>query len=129
MLSVIGKGSYAKVVLVRRKANGSLYALKSMKKKYIEKKKQEKRILIEKEILKEIQHPFLVRMHSSFQNEKKLFLLLEYCPGGELFGLLSKRKRLTEDQYILSIFRARFYTAQILLAIEYLHQKNIIYRE
>ena len=68
-------------------------------------------------------------MHSSFQNEKKLFLLLEYCPGGELFGLLSKRKRLTEDQYILSIFRARFYTAQILLAIEYLHQKNIIYRE
>lgn len=129
MLSVIGKGSYAKVVLVRRKANGSLYALKSMKKKYIEKKKQEKRILIEKEILKEIQHPFLVRMHSSFQNEKKLFLLLEYCPGGELFGLLSKRKRLTEDQYILSIFRARFYSAQILLAIEYLHQKNIIYRE
>lgn len=48
MLSVIGKGSYAKVVLVRKKSNGNLYALKSMKKKYIEKKKQEGRILVEK---------------------------------------------------------------------------------
>ena len=96
MMSVIGKGSYAKVVLVRKKTNGNLYALKSMKKKYIEKKKQEARILIEKDILVEIRHPFLVTMNSSFQNEKKLFLVLEYCPGGELFGLLSKRKRLTE---------------------------------
>lgn len=61
-------------------------------------------------------------MHSAFQNEKKLFLVLEYCPGGELFGLLSKRKRLSEDQ-------ARFYAAQILLALEYLHSQNIIYRE
>lgn len=61
-------------------------------------------------------------MHSAFQNEKKLFLTLEYCPGGELFGLLSKKKRLSEDQ-------ARFYSAQILLALEYLHQQNIIYRD
>ena len=52
MLSVIGKGSYAKVVLVRKKNTGVLYALKSMKKKYIEKKKQEGRIMTEKEILK-----------------------------------------------------------------------------
>lgn len=48
MLKVIGKGSYAKVILVRKKSNGCLYALKSMKKKYIEKKKQEKRVLLEK---------------------------------------------------------------------------------
>lgn len=69
-----------------------------------------------------IKHPFLIQMHSAFQNDKKLFLVLEYCPGGELFGLLSKKKRLSEDQ-------ARFYAAQILLALEYLHQNNIIYRE
>lgn len=121
-LCVIGKGSYAKVVLVRKKSNGNLYALKSMKKKYIQKKKQEERILGEREILTKIRHPFLIQMHSAFQNEKKLFLTLEYCPGGELFGLLSKKKRLSEDQ-------ARFYSAQILLALEYLHQQNIIYRE
>jgi serum/glucocorticoid-regulated kinase 2 len=98
MLSVIGKGSYAKVFLVRKKENGKLFALKSMKKKYIEKKKQERRVAVEKEILVKIKHPFLVAMSSSFQSDQKLFLVLEYCPGGELFQLLMNRKRLTEDQ-------------------------------
>jgi len=101
MLSVIGKGSYAKVVLVRKKASGQLYALKSMKKKYIEKKGQVKRVMMEKDILTSIDHQFLIKIHASFQTEKKLFLVLEYCPGGELFGLLSKRKRLNEIEYAL----------------------------
>ncbi len=76
MISVVGKGSYAKVVLVKKKTTGVLYALKSMKKKYIEKKKQEGRIMTEKEILTQIKHPFLVGMKSSFQTDKKLFLVL-----------------------------------------------------
>ena len=49
---------------------------------------------MEKEILTSIHHPFLIKIHASFQDQKKLFLVLEYCPGGELFGLLSKKKRL-----------------------------------
>lgn len=93
---MIGKGAYAKVVLVRKKSTGTLYALKSMKKKYIEKKQQSQRIMTERNILTEINHPFLIRIHASFQNESKLYLVLEYCPGGELFGLLKKRKRLSE---------------------------------
>jgi serum/glucocorticoid-regulated kinase 2 len=56
MMSVIGKGSYAKVVLVKKKSTGMLYALKSMKKKYIEKKNQAQRIMVEREILSEINH-------------------------------------------------------------------------
>jgi serum/glucocorticoid-regulated kinase 2 len=76
MLSVIGKGSYAKVVLVKKKDNGKLFALKSMKKKYIEKKKQEGRVVVEKEILAKIKHPFLVTMASAFQSDQKLFLVL-----------------------------------------------------
>lgn len=76
MLSVIGKGSYAKVMLVRKKDSQKLYALKSMKKKYIEQKKQEGRIMMEKNILKELNHPFLVHMNSSFQSETKLFFVL-----------------------------------------------------
>lgn len=76
MLSVIGKGSYAKVMLVRKKDSQKLYALKSMKKKYIEQKKQEGRIMMEKNILKELNHPFLVYMNSSFQSETKLFFVL-----------------------------------------------------
>ena len=82
MLSVIGKGSYAKVLLVRKKTTGEVYALKSMKKKYIEKKNQTKRIMMERDILTSINHPFLIKIHSSFQTDKKLFLVLEYCPGG-----------------------------------------------
>ena len=67
MLSVIGKGSYAKVILVRKKATGHLYALKSMKKKYIEKKGQAKRVMMERDILTSINHPFLISIHASFQ--------------------------------------------------------------
>lgn len=61
-------------------------------------------------------------MYNAFQNEKKLFFVLEYCPGGELFGLLSKKSKLSEEQ-------TKFYAAQIVLALEYLHNKDIIYRE
>ena len=84
---------------MRKKGTGQLYALKSMKKKYIEKKNQVRRVMTEKDILTQISHPFLVTIHASFQDEKKLYLVLEYCPGGELFGLLSRRKRLKEHEY------------------------------
>lgn len=67
-------------------------------------------------------HPFIVKLYNSFQNDKKLFFILEYCPGGELFGLLSKKQRLSEEQ-------AKFYSAQMILAIEYLHGRDIIYRD
>jgi serum/glucocorticoid-regulated kinase 2 len=76
MLSVIGKGSYAKVILVRKKDNGQLYAIKSMKKKYIEQKNQVKRVMMERDILTKIDHPFLIKIHSAFQDEKKIFLVL-----------------------------------------------------
>lgn len=61
-------------------------------------------------------------MHECFQNDKKLFFVLEYCPGGELFSLLQKKRKFTEDQTL-------FYASQIFLAIEYLHKHDIIYRD
>lgn len=94
VISVIGKGSFAKVMLVSHKVSKHLYALKSMKKKYIEKHNQVKQIMMERDILTQIHHPFLISIHSAFQTDTKLYLTLEYCPGGELFGLLSKKKRL-----------------------------------
>ena len=81
-LSVIGKGTYAKVSLVRQLSTNRLFALKSMKKKYLQQKNQVERIMMERDILVQIKHPFLIRIHSSFQDEKKLHLALEYCPGG-----------------------------------------------
>ena len=98
LLSVIGKGSYAKVVLIKKKDDGNIYALKILKKKYIEKRKQEEHVLTERNVLVGAKHPFIIKLFYSFMNEKKLFFVLEYCPGGELFNLLQKRRQFTEEQ-------------------------------
>ncbi len=98
-LSVIGKGTYAKVLLVRSKEDKQVYAMKVLKKKYILEKNQEKNIMTEKSILSELNHPFLVKLKECFQDDKKLYFILEYCPGGELFGLLSLKDKLSEEQY------------------------------
>lgn len=121
-LSVIGKGSYAKVVLCKKQGSQQLYAMKVLKKKHIQKTRQQSQVMAERNILARVQHPFVVQMHWSFQTQHKLFFVLDYCPGGELFGLLSRRHRLTEDQ-------ARFYAAQLVLALEYLHSQGVVYRE
>lgn len=102
LISVIGKGSYAKVSLVKKKDSKEVFALKVLKKEYIEKKKQEEHIITERNVLAEVKHPFIVKMFYSFQNDRKLFFVLEYCPGGELFHLLTKKKQFTEDQYTLT---------------------------
>ena len=103
-LSVIGKGSYAKVLLVRKNDSHELFAMKVLKKENVEKKNQEKHVKVEKQILADIDHPFIIKFKGSFQNEKKLFFVLEYCAGGELFNLLAKKRRFSEDQ-------TRFYAA------------------
>jgi protein kinase X len=69
-----------------------------------------------------VEHPFIVNLLSSFQDEKKLYMLMEYINGGELFSYLRKEGRLSNDT-------ARFYTAEIILAFDFLHSKNIIYRD
>ena len=78
--------------------------------------------MTEKNILCELQNPFLVTLKECFQDEHKLYFILEYCAGGELFGLLSIKDKLSEEQ-------TKFYTAQIFMALEALHAKNVIYRE
>lgn len=97
LLSVIGRGTYAKVLLVRHKQDRHVYAMKVLKKKYVVEKNQERNILTEKAILCEIEHPFLVKLKCCFQDQKKLYFVLEYCPGGELFGLLSLKDKLAEE--------------------------------
>ncbi|EGR30003.1 protein kinase domain protein [Ichthyophthirius multifiliis] len=122
LIKVLGKGSYAKVVLVKKKDDGKIFAIKMLKKSYIELKKQVDHIKTERNILVSADHPFIIKLYYSFQNERKLFFVLDYCPGGELFNLLCKNRRLDE-------YSVKFYSAQIVLALEYLHTKNIIYRD
>lgn len=121
-LSVIGTGSSSKVLLVKQKGTGELMALKILNKKSIEERKQEEEVYLERRILTEITHPFIVGFKGSFQTEKKLYFLLEYCPGGDLYKLLDNHGRLAEEA-------VRMYVAQILLALEYLHSKGILYRD
>lgn len=101
MLKVIGKGGFGKVIMVKEKSTSKIYAMKVIKKKYIGKKYkidfgQIDNIITERNILASINHPFLVKMYHAFQNEKKLFFVLEYCPGGELFTILQTKPKLNE---------------------------------
>ncbi|XP_061913544.1 serine/threonine-protein kinase Sgk2 isoform X2 [Entelurus aequoreus] len=122
-LAVIGKGTFGKVLLAKLKATKKFYAVKVLQKKVILKKKEQKNIMAERNVLlKSLQHPFLVRLHYSFQTAEKLYFVLDYVNGGELFFHLQRERCFTEP-------RARFYTAEVASAIGYLHSLNIVYRD
>ncbi|SBT50397.1 rac-beta serine/threonine protein kinase, putative [Plasmodium ovale wallikeri] len=121
-LKVIGKGSYGKVLLVKHVKNNKLYAMKILRKENIISRNQLEHTKIERNVLKCVSHPFIVKMYYAFQTSKKLYFILEYCPGGELFFHLSKLREFAEDA-------AKFYSSEIILALQYLHQLNIIYRD
>ncbi|KAJ3326483.1 serine/threonine protein kinase psk1, partial [Blyttiomyces sp. JEL0837] len=138
LLKVIGKGAYGKVFLVRKKKQPSsststttasstqppkLYAMKVLRKatltlhtKTVEHTKNER------SILEQIQHPFIVKLWYAFQTPAKLYLILEYAPGGELFSHLANERMFSEDV-------AGFYIGDLLLALEHLHSLGIIYRD
>lgn len=122
IIRVIGKGSFGKVFLVREKATSTLYALKVLKKDYIIRKNQVEHTKTERSVLGYVHHPFIVGLSMAFQTTDKLFFVLDYCAGGELFFHLGKVGRFPED-------RAKFYAAQIVLALEYVHSLDIIYRD
>jgi len=122
-LKVIGKGSFGKVLLAKRKDDGNIYAVKVLQKAQIMKRNEAKHIMAERNVLlKNIQHPFLVGLHYSFQTPDKLYFVLDYVNGGELFFHLQK-ERIFEEA------RAKFYAAEMASAIGYLHSLNIIYRD
>ncbi|XP_041096474.1 STKc_SGK domain-containing protein isoform X2 [Polyodon spathula] len=122
-LKVIGKGSFGKVLLVRHKENSKYYAVKVLQKTMILKKKEQKHIMAERSVLlKNLKHPFLVGLHFSFQTTDKLYFVLDYVNGGELFYHLQRERVFLEP-------RARFYAAEMASALGYLHSLHIIYRD
>lgn len=119
----LGTGTFGRVRVVSYNHNKTYYfALKMLKKSEIIRLKQVEHIKSEKAILQEIGHPFIVTMYVHFQDDKKLYMVMEYVIGGELFSQLRKVGRFSNDT-------ARFYAAEIILALEYLHKKNIVYRD
>jgi serine/threonine protein kinase len=120
----VGTGTFGRVRVVKIKGNSDRtpMALKIMKKSEVIRLKQVEHIKAETSILKEVEHPFIVNLLAHFQDEKRLFLLLEFINGGELFSHLRMEGRLPDPE-------AQFYSAEIVLAFAYLHSKNIIYRD
>ncbi|KAF0720212.1 Aste57867_481 [Aphanomyces stellatus] len=122
LVKVIGKGSFGKVLLVRKRDNGLVYAMKVLRKENIIKRNQVEHTRTERHVLGYVRHPFIVGLNYAFQTVDKLYFVLDYCAGGELFFHLGKVQRFKEP-------RARFYAAEITLAIEYVHNLDIIYRD
>lgn len=122
MIKVIGKGSFGKVFLVREIKTGEMFALKVLRKDNIVKRNQVEHTRTERSVLGYVKHPFIVGLNMAFQSKDKLYFVLDYCAGGELFFHLSKVGRFAEP-------RARFYASEIVLAISYVHELDIIYRD
>jgi hypothetical protein len=117
--TTLGTGTFGRVRLVTYyvKPNKPLYfALKMLKKSEIIRLKQVEHIKSEKNILCAIMHPFIVNLYCTFQDERMIYMTMEYVIGGELFSQLRKVGRFNNET-------ARFYAAEIVLALEYLHSK------
>lgn len=122
MIKVIGKGSFGKVFLVREIKTGEMFALKVLRKDNIIKRNQVEHTRTERSVLGYVKHPFIVGLNMAFQSKDKLYFVLDYCAGGELFFHLGKLGKFPES-------RACFYAAEITLAISYVHELDIIYRD
>ena len=122
--ATVGTGTFGRVRIVKLKSDPSRtpFALKMLKKSEVVRLKQVQHVKSEKEILMMIDHPFIVTLVAAFQDEKRLYMLMEFVNGGELFSYLRKQGRLPIDS-------ARFYAAEITLAFNYLHERNIVYRD
>ncbi|CAD8086750.1 unnamed protein product [Paramecium primaurelia] len=120
ILGLIGKGSFGQVYLVKRQ--NQLYAMKVLDKSMILKHNLFRYAQTERNVLSVTSHPFIVKLRYAFQTQDKLIMILDFCPGGDMGQLLEDKKRLPEDL-------VKNYICEIILALEDLHQRDIIYRD
>lgn len=111
----IGEGAFGEVYIVKKGKSDKLYALKAIKKVKILGTNIMRYIKTEKEVLSLIKHPFIVKLHYAFQTEAYLFLVMDYCEGGDLGKYLERNKSFDENS-------VKLYAAEILLALEALHK-------
>ncbi|KAJ3260209.1 Serine/threonine kinase [Chytriomyces hyalinus] len=125
MLSVLGRGGYGKVMLVEEKSTKKLYAMKAIKKDQIIGSNDANALKLEKRIFQlasQSQHPYLVNMHSCFQSDTRVYFVMEYISGGDLMCHIMVKRNFSQA-------RVQFYACEIILAIEFLHRNNVIYRD
>lgn len=124
LLKLLGRGSFGEVLLVRLKANKKLYAMKVLDKKMLKQRKQQIHTKTERDLMVKINCPFIVNIKSAFQDETKLYIVSEFLQGGDLFFHLHE-KRYT----VFPEIKARFYIMELVIALDFLHQNNMIYRD
>ncbi|CAO3692520.1 unnamed protein product [Rhizopus stolonifer] len=122
LLRVIGRGSFGKVYVVRKKDTNRIYAMKVLRKSRIISRSEVTHTMAEKTVLAKIRNPFIVPLKFAFQSPDKLYLVLAFINGGELFHHLQLEGKFSEE-------RSRFYTAELLSALECLHDFNVVYRD
>ncbi|KAI1383034.1 serine/threonine-protein kinase cot-1 [Hypoxylon trugodes] len=121
-VKIIGKGAFGEVKLVQKKADGQVYAMKSLIKTEMFKKDQLAHVRAERDILAESDSPWVVKLFTTFQDANFLYMLMEFLPGGDLMTMLIKYEIFSEDI-------TRFYIAEIVLAIEAVHKLGFIHRD
>ncbi|XP_037075048.1 atypical protein kinase C-like isoform X2 [Pollicipes pollicipes] len=123
LIRVIGRGSYAKVLMVELKRTKRVYAMKVIKKELVTDDEDIDWVQTEKHVFETASnHPFLVGLHSCFQSASRLFFVIEFVRGGDLMFHMQRQRKLPEEH-------AKFYTAEICLALNFLHERGIIYRD
>ncbi|KAF4731783.1 hypothetical protein FOZ62_008583, partial [Perkinsus olseni] len=122
--ATVGTGTFGRVRVVKIKGckDRTPFALKILKKSEVIRLKQIEHVKAEREILEKLSHPFIVNLFTTFRDDKRLFMLMEYVNGGELFSHLRKEGRLPNEE-------ARFYAAEIVLAFQYMHSLDVVYRD
>ncbi|KAL0227370.1 hypothetical protein P9112_014694 [Eukaryota sp. TZLM1-RC] len=119
---IVGTGTFGSVYLALHKKSQQWCAVKVLNKMHIVQLKQTVHIMNERDILTKIQHPFIVNLLGTANSARDIYIIMEFVNGGELFTYLRRKRR-------FSVETARFYAAQIVLALEHLHSKNIVYRD
>mmetsp|Transcript_4278 Transcript_4278/g.6993 ORF Transcript_4278/g.6993 Transcript_4278/m.6993 type:complete len:737 (-) Transcript_4278:41-2251(-) len=121
-VKMLGKGSFGEVYKVRHKRTDEFFAMKVQHKKRVVRENIMRYAMTERNVLCYLRHPYIASLHFAFQTDGYLVLVLKFYPGGNMQELLEKEKRLPESV-------ARLYAAELLLALIYLHERSIIYRD
>ncbi|CCI49958.1 unnamed protein product [Albugo candida] len=132
--SELGQGSYAKVYHAKLKNKSALdFAVKVMDQNFIRRENKTAFVLTERKVMTRLRHPFIVRFYCSFRDSQSLYLVMELCLGGNLLSFIREKLRENEDKGIQDsaccLESTRFYMAELVIAIEYLHSKKVVHRD
>ena len=121
-ITIIGRGAFGEVHVCREKKTGKIVAVKKIKKELLAKKNQIIHIRNEQLFMSKVKSPWIVELYASFQEDDYLYLIMEFLPGGDFMNLLIEKDKLTEEE-------ARFYIAELILAVESIHKLDCIHRD